>query len=419
MTKSQNESVLREKNSLQSQDVSSGGDIVEESLHFVRQNEGYVITDENKGKYSSPRISSELMDCSMPMTFDSYSSCSLGCNYCCVEGTKITTSNGKRPIEEINIGDKIYSYNIKTKSVEEDIVSSVMERVVDELIEIEMDNGVKLMVTEEHPIYVRGKGEVKAGDLCEGDDVIFYKQPENSFRMKNSNPMQNKEIKKRQIDTLKESFASGKLDELKNKLKLSGSKNLIKYNKSEVCREKVSDRMKNNNPMSNKNISAKMANTLSNRYSSGELIPYWLGKEKPDAVKRMKTNNPMRNPDIRRKTLRKIVKSWNDNGRISAGEKLVKNVLSEIGISFIHQFILDAEKRSYVLDFFFPDLNKCIEYDGHSKHYTVIGVEHDLDRDEYLKNNYAVETVRIHRDEAFIGVENLRKIITNRLGIAI
>ena len=32
--------------------------------------------------YSSPRISSEIMDCSMPMTFDHYSYCSLGCQYC-------------------------------------------------------------------------------------------------------------------------------------------------------------------------------------------------------------------------------------------------------------------------------------------------------------------------------------------------
>jgi DNA repair photolyase len=32
--------------------------------------------------YSSPRISSEIMDCSMPMTFDQYSYCSLGCQYC-------------------------------------------------------------------------------------------------------------------------------------------------------------------------------------------------------------------------------------------------------------------------------------------------------------------------------------------------
>jgi len=32
--------------------------------------------------YRSPRVSSELPDCSLPLTFDSYNTCSLGCIYC-------------------------------------------------------------------------------------------------------------------------------------------------------------------------------------------------------------------------------------------------------------------------------------------------------------------------------------------------
>ena len=34
------------------------------------------------GCYSSPRWSNEIADCSMPMTFDTYSNCSFGCLYC-------------------------------------------------------------------------------------------------------------------------------------------------------------------------------------------------------------------------------------------------------------------------------------------------------------------------------------------------
>lgn len=33
-------------------------------------------------EYSSPRWTTELADCSMPMTFDTYSNCSFGCLYC-------------------------------------------------------------------------------------------------------------------------------------------------------------------------------------------------------------------------------------------------------------------------------------------------------------------------------------------------
>lgn len=35
-----------------------------------------------KGKYGSPRWTGEILDCSMPMTFDTYSQCSYNCLYC-------------------------------------------------------------------------------------------------------------------------------------------------------------------------------------------------------------------------------------------------------------------------------------------------------------------------------------------------
>lgn len=35
-----------------------------------------------KKDYGSPRWSNEIADCSLPMTFDTYSNCSFGCVYC-------------------------------------------------------------------------------------------------------------------------------------------------------------------------------------------------------------------------------------------------------------------------------------------------------------------------------------------------
>ena len=40
------------------------------------------LTCSGGGHYSSPRLSSEYLDCSMPLTFDTYSFCSFGCRYC-------------------------------------------------------------------------------------------------------------------------------------------------------------------------------------------------------------------------------------------------------------------------------------------------------------------------------------------------
>ena len=38
--------------------------------------------NEIKHDYGSPRWSGEITDCTMPMTFDTYSNCSFGCVYC-------------------------------------------------------------------------------------------------------------------------------------------------------------------------------------------------------------------------------------------------------------------------------------------------------------------------------------------------
>lgn len=56
-------------------------EIIEESRRWVNENQGMCLK-KGIGYYGSPRISSEIMDCSMPMTFDHLSYCSLGCLYC-------------------------------------------------------------------------------------------------------------------------------------------------------------------------------------------------------------------------------------------------------------------------------------------------------------------------------------------------
>ena len=50
-------------------------EVVKEAMRWVLDNEGMDV----KGRsYMSPRISSELIDCSLPLSFDSLSRCSLG-----------------------------------------------------------------------------------------------------------------------------------------------------------------------------------------------------------------------------------------------------------------------------------------------------------------------------------------------------
>lgn len=50
-------------------------EIINEALRWVRDNDGMTVKGQS---YMSPRISSEIIDCSMPLSFDSLSRCSLG-----------------------------------------------------------------------------------------------------------------------------------------------------------------------------------------------------------------------------------------------------------------------------------------------------------------------------------------------------
>ena len=56
--------------------------------------------------YQSPRWTNEIADCSMPMTFDTYSNCSFGCLYCFSQFQR-AIGNGKenylhKSVENVN-----------------------------------------------------------------------------------------------------------------------------------------------------------------------------------------------------------------------------------------------------------------------------------------------------------------------------
>ena len=83
-------------------------EIVKNSQAWVRQNEGMKVEDPHA--YGAPRISSEIADCSMPMTFDQYNYCSLGCLYCFAYLFKKANpayKNRHLPLKQVNVAQKI------------------------------------------------------------------------------------------------------------------------------------------------------------------------------------------------------------------------------------------------------------------------------------------------------------------------
>jgi len=149
-------------------DMKIHDEIRTESLRFVKRNKTIKIDrgDKHSMSYISPRISSEFMDCSMPMTFDSYS-------HCHPAGTLVIMADGtQKKIEEINEGETVISYDMRNKEIEQSIVCKLLTREVEELIEIETESGITLQLTTDHPVYIKDKGWIKAGELEGNEEII-------------------------------------------------------------------------------------------------------------------------------------------------------------------------------------------------------------------------------------------------------
>lgn len=94
----------------------------------------------------------------------------LPCN-CFVAGTKVKTACGEKPIEDVQIGDKVWARNLVTGKNELRTVTGLFHKHADQVMTITVADGAKVTVTEEHPFYVASLGWVMSGDLKIGDQL--------------------------------------------------------------------------------------------------------------------------------------------------------------------------------------------------------------------------------------------------------
>lgn len=88
---------------------------------------------------------------------------------CFPKGTKINTPTGCVNIEDIKIGDNVYSYNHVKNKIEIKKVNYLFHKETDDLLEIKTSDK-KIICTRNHPIYTN-KGYVNAECLVKGDVV--------------------------------------------------------------------------------------------------------------------------------------------------------------------------------------------------------------------------------------------------------
>ena len=74
----------------------------------------------------------------------------------------------------------------------------------------------------------------------------------------------------------------------------------------------------------------------------------------------------------------------------------------------------------YILDFYCPQLNLCIELDG-APHFTIEGSEHDYNRDEWLLQEKGIRIIRFENIDIFKRqdevVEHIRKVTKEILSL--
>lgn len=92
---------------------------------------------------------------------------------CFIAGTKILTEHGKKNIEDIKVGDKVWSWNEKTNKKELKSVVQLFRNNKRDMVYITV-GGEKITTTTEHPFYVKGKGWVRAKKLLDTDSLICY-----------------------------------------------------------------------------------------------------------------------------------------------------------------------------------------------------------------------------------------------------
>ena len=91
--------------------------------------------------------------------------------FCFLEGTKVLTEDGLRNIEDINLGDKVYSLNPDTNERELKEVTRLIRSVTTEVYEITIGNEV-VKTTPRHEFYIVDKGWIRAYELEVGDVLV-------------------------------------------------------------------------------------------------------------------------------------------------------------------------------------------------------------------------------------------------------
>ena len=91
--------------------------------------------------------------------------------FCFVAGTKVKTENGFKNIEDIKLGEKVYSYNFNTNELELKKVTKLINSEANETYKMDI-GGEIIEMSMRHELYIIDKGWTRAYDVEVGDKMI-------------------------------------------------------------------------------------------------------------------------------------------------------------------------------------------------------------------------------------------------------
>ena len=92
-------------------------------------------------------------------------------SYCFVAGTKVKTESGYKNIEDIKIGEKVYSYNLDTNELELKEVTHLIRSTTIDTFKMTIGNKT-IEMSPRHQIYIIDKGWTRAYDVKSGDMML-------------------------------------------------------------------------------------------------------------------------------------------------------------------------------------------------------------------------------------------------------
>ncbi|NES44399.1 MAG: hypothetical protein F6K20_24515 [Moorea sp. SIO2C4] len=88
-----------------------------------------------------------------------------------IQTTKVATETGMKTIKDLQLKEKIWGYNEKTRQTDLFPVTAKSVKLHHDSVALRTESGNTIGTTTEHPFYVEGRGWIPAGKLKQGDAI--------------------------------------------------------------------------------------------------------------------------------------------------------------------------------------------------------------------------------------------------------